>query len=141
MITLGGERVKTSVRVSPQIVLTGGAVLAGDYEVSLPGVYGDDLPLPEANRELVPLLQRLIKLLQEGMPVMMNSAGQVVAGGYSIFGAGEGQVSQLAATQPGGMIGRGGPSQAAGVSYGRESMPRDHMAFPSVACGGRVDLI
>lgn len=66
------------------MVLTGTAVIAGDYEVSLPGVYGDDLPLAESNRELVPLLQRLIKLLQEGTPEMLNTAGQVVSGGYTV---------------------------------------------------------
>ena len=69
-------------------MLTGGATIAGEYEVVLPGIYGDDLPLPESNRELIPLLQRLIRLLQDGMPVLMNSAGQVVAGGYSILGGG-----------------------------------------------------
>lgn len=69
-------------------MLTGGAIIAGEYEVSLLGIYGDDLPLPEANRELLPLLQRLIRLLQEGMPVLMNSAGQVVGGGYSVLGGG-----------------------------------------------------
>jgi len=69
-------------------VLTGGAVIAGEYEVVLPGIYGDDLPLPESNRELLPLLQRLIRLLEEGMPVLMNSAGQVVGGGYAVLGGG-----------------------------------------------------
>lgn len=68
--------------------MTGGAIIAGEYEVTLQGIYGDDLPLPEANRELLPLLQRLIRLLQEGMPVLMNSAGQVVGGGYSVLGGG-----------------------------------------------------
>lgn len=67
---------------------TGGAIVAGEYEVALLGIYGDDLPLPEANRELLPLLQRLIRLLEEGMPVLMNSAGQVVGGGYSVIGGG-----------------------------------------------------
>ena len=62
--------------------------MAGEYEVALLGIYGDDLPLPEANRELLPLLQRLIRLLEEGMPVLMNSAGQVVGGGYSVLGGG-----------------------------------------------------
>ena len=71
-----------------QLVLTGGAVIAGEYEVALLGIYGDDLPLPEANRELLPLLQRLIRLLEEGMPVLMNSAGQVVGGGYAVLGGG-----------------------------------------------------
>lgn len=68
--------------------MTGGAIVAGEYEVALLGIYGDDLPLPEANRELLPLLQRLIRLLEEGMPVLMNSAGQVVGGGYSVLGGG-----------------------------------------------------
>lgn len=68
--------------------MTGGAIIAGEYEVTLLGIYGDDLPLPEANRELLPLLQRLIRLLEEGMPVLMNSAGQVVGGGYSVLGGG-----------------------------------------------------
>lgn len=68
--------------------MTGGAIIAGEYEVALLGIYGDDLPLPEANRELLPLLQRLIRLLEEGMPVLMNSAGQVVGGGYSVLGGG-----------------------------------------------------
>ena len=67
-----------------QLVLTGGAIIAGEYEVALQGIYGDDLPLPEANRELLPLLQRLIRLLEEGMPVLMNSAGQVVGGGHTV---------------------------------------------------------
>lgn len=71
-----------------QLILTGGAVIAGEYEVILPGIYGDDLPLPESNRELLPLLQRLIRLLEEGMPVLMNSAGQVVGGGYAVLGGG-----------------------------------------------------
>lgn len=63
-------------------------MVAGEYEVSLFGIYGDDLPLPESNRELLPLLQRLIRLLEEGMPVLMNSAGQVVGGGYAVIGGG-----------------------------------------------------
>lgn len=63
-------------------------MVAGEYEVSLYGIYGDDLPLPESNRELLPLLQRLIRLLEEGMPVLMNSAGQVVGGGYAVIGGG-----------------------------------------------------
>lgn len=81
-------RFSTCTYFTPQLVLTGGAIIAGEYEVSLLGIYGDDLPLPEANRELLPLLQRLIRLLQEGMPVLMNSAGQVVGGGYSVLGGG-----------------------------------------------------
>ena len=68
--------------------MTGGAIVAGEYEVALLGIYGDDLPLPAANREILPLLQRLIRLLEEGMPVLMNSAGQVVGGGYSVLGGG-----------------------------------------------------
>ena len=63
-------------------------MIAGEYEVTLSGIYGDDLPLPESNRELLPLLQRLIRLLEEGMPVLMNSAGQVVGGGYAVLGGG-----------------------------------------------------
>ena len=63
-------------------------MIAGEYEVALQGIYGDDLPLPESNRELLPLLQRLIRLLEEGMPVLMNSAGQVVGGGYAVLGGG-----------------------------------------------------
>lgn len=85
------------------MVLTGTAVVAGDYEVSLPGVYGDDLPLAETNRELVPLLQRLIKLLQDGAPEMLNTAGQLVSGGYAMISGGtytKGHVTSEAAVQP-----------------------------------------
>ena len=84
--------------------------MAGDYEVSLPGVYGDDMPLPETNRELVPLLQRLIKLLQEGAPVMLNTAGQVVSGGYAMVGGGT--YTQASAT--GGAVGQPGMSVTGG---------------------------
>ena len=84
--------------------------MAGDYEVSLPGVYGDDMPLPETNRELVPLLQRLIKLLQEGAPVMLNTAGQVVSGGYAMVGGGT--YTQVSAT--GGAVGQPGMSVTGG---------------------------
>lgn len=100
------------------MVLTGGAVLAGDYAVTLPGIYGDDLPLPETNRELIPLLQRLIKLLQEGMPVMMNSAGQIVAGGYSVLGSGEGKITQLTSTHQGMILGPATQASAGGVARG-----------------------
>ena len=74
-------------------MLTGGATIAGEYEVALLGIYGDDMPLPESNRELLPLLQRLIRLLEEGMPVLMNSAGQVVGGGYAVLGGGANVIS------------------------------------------------
>lgn len=59
--------------------------MAGDYGVSLLGIYGDDIPLPETNRELVPLIQKLIKLLEEGghiapggAPPMMMQPGMRV---------------------------------------------------------------
>ena len=69
-----------------QFVLTGGVVTAGDFDVTLSGIYGDDLPLPETNRELIPLMKKIIELLEEGAPVMVSNSGQVVSGGTSYMG-------------------------------------------------------
>ena len=102
------------------MVLTGTAVVAGDYDVSLPGVYGDDLPLAETNRELVPLLQRLIKLLQEGTPEMLNTAGQVVSGGFAMISGGtftKGPVTTEAPVQPVKAVVGGGAVPLTGKYY------------------------
>ena len=60
--------------------------MAGDYEVSLLGIYGDDIPLPETNREMIPLLQKLIKLLQEGGYAVPSGAPQILPqAGFTIL--------------------------------------------------------
>lgn len=58
--------------------------MAGDYDVSLLGIYGDDIPLPETNRELVPLLQKLIKLLEEGGYVIPGGAPAMLQPGMKM---------------------------------------------------------
>lgn len=47
------------------MILGGEGVYAGDFSFLLSGVYGDDIQLSEANSELIPLLKRVIALLQE----------------------------------------------------------------------------
>ena len=48
-----------------QLILGGEGAYTGDFSLLLNGVYGDDIHLSEANSELIPLLKRVIALLQE----------------------------------------------------------------------------
>ena len=47
------------------MIFGGEGVYTGDFSFLLSGVYGDDIQLSEANSELIPLLKRVIALLQE----------------------------------------------------------------------------
>ena len=47
------------------MILGGEGLYAGDFSFLLNGVYGDDIQPSEANSELIPLLKRVIALLQE----------------------------------------------------------------------------
>ena len=46
------------------MILSGEGAYTGDFSLLLNGVYGDDIQLSEANSELIPLLKRVIALLQ-----------------------------------------------------------------------------
>ena len=48
-----------------QLILGGEGAYTGDFSLLLNGVYGDDIQLSEASSELIPLLKRVIALLQE----------------------------------------------------------------------------
>jgi hypothetical protein len=55
-------------------VLTGEVIVAGSYDCTLPGVYGDgDLTSASSNRELLPLLKQLIAMLESGGPFVLSS--------------------------------------------------------------------
>jgi hypothetical protein len=47
-----------------QLILSGEGTYTGDFSLLLNGVYGDDIQLSETNSELIPLLKRVIALLQ-----------------------------------------------------------------------------
>ena len=58
-------------------VLTGNLAIAGDYDCTLVGIYGDlDLSLQQGaiNEEMVPLLKQLIALLESGQSFVMAPA-------------------------------------------------------------------
>ena len=51
--------------VEAKTLLSGACILAGDYDASLSGAYGDNISSPSSNREIIPLLEHLIKLIEE----------------------------------------------------------------------------
>ncbi len=54
-------------------VLTGELFIAGDYDCMLGGIYGEtDLTSTSSNHELVPLLKKLIEMLQSGKPFVLS---------------------------------------------------------------------
>ena len=57
-------------------VLTGHAHLAGDYDTSVSGFFDRDLASDGSNRELVPLLEKLIELMESGGTGALASAVQ-----------------------------------------------------------------
>jgi len=60
---------------------------AGDYDASIPGVYGEpNLTSEESSREIIPLLQKLIKTIEENGPLPQWLGGQ--AGGVGIKASG-----------------------------------------------------
>ncbi|KAH3750553.1 hypothetical protein DPMN_185080 [Dreissena polymorpha] len=57
-----------------KVVLTHSALLAGDYDAQLSGVYGDAATTEtEKDSELVPLLKQLIAMLESGGPFYLSS--------------------------------------------------------------------
>lgn len=57
-----------------KVVLTHSALLAGDYDAQLSGVYGDAAnSQAEQDSELVPLLKQLIAMLESGGPFYLSS--------------------------------------------------------------------
>ena len=59
--------------VESKLVLTRAALLAGDYDAQLSGVYGDVASSGEQDSELVPLLKQLIAMLESGGPFYLSS--------------------------------------------------------------------
>ena len=56
-----------------KVVLTRSALLAGDYDAQLTGVYGDADSTGNQDSELVPLLRQLIAMLESGGPFFLSS--------------------------------------------------------------------
>jgi hypothetical protein len=58
-----------------KVVLTHSALLAGDYDAQLSGVYGDaaSTSVMEQDSELVPLLKQLIAMLESGGPFYLST--------------------------------------------------------------------
>lgn len=56
-----------------KLVLTHEALLAGDYDCQLSGVYGDVENTGEKDSELIPLLKQLIAMLESGGPFTLSS--------------------------------------------------------------------
>ncbi|XP_013391352.1 uncharacterized protein LOC106159584 [Lingula anatina] len=100
-----------------KVVLTGLAVLAGDYDCTLPGVYGEmDLTSSSSDRELVPLLKQLISMLESGGPFVLTSEMLNLLGG-NITNL---NINRAAAARP----------PAAGAEGGQSK--RDHPPTPKV---------
>ncbi|KAK3082981.1 hypothetical protein FSP39_010678 [Pinctada imbricata] len=59
--------------VESKLVLTHAALLAGDYDAQLSGVYGDIGSSGEQDSELIPLLKQLIAMLESGGPFLLSS--------------------------------------------------------------------
>jgi len=59
--------------VEAKVVLTHAALLAGDYDAQLSGVYGDaESSTSEKESELVPLIKQLIAMLESGGPFYLS---------------------------------------------------------------------
>ena len=56
-----------------KVVLTRSALLAGDYDAQLTGVYGDADSTGNQDSELIPLLRQLIAMLESGGPFYLSS--------------------------------------------------------------------
>ncbi|XP_070551144.1 golgin subfamily A member 6-like protein 25 isoform X1 [Ptychodera flava] len=62
-----------------KVVLTNAAMLAGDYDATIPGVYGEDnIPSASSNKEIIPLLKQLLAMLERGahFTLMLGGEGQ-----------------------------------------------------------------
>ena len=55
-----------------QAVLGNTAVLAGDYDACISGVYGDTSS-SESSREIIPLLKQLINMLEKGVNFTLSA--------------------------------------------------------------------
>ena len=74
-----------------QIILNNDAYLAGDYDSIIPGVYGEpNLSSDESSREVIPLLQKLIKVIEESgpPPQLLNQLPPGVQFNQGTFGVG-----------------------------------------------------
>ena len=58
--------------VHMQLVLGNTAVLAGDYDACISGVYGDTSS-SESSREIIPLLKQLINMLEKGVNFTLSA--------------------------------------------------------------------
>ena len=86
-----------------KMVLTHEALLAGDFDCQLSGVYGDVENTGEKDSELIPLLKQLIAMLESGGPFTLSSellnlinSGKNIAGSQNTtnitnMGQGQGQ--------------------------------------------------
>ena len=55
-----------------QMVLLNTAVMAGDYDACISGVYGDTSST-ESSREIIPLLKQLINMLEKGVNFTLSA--------------------------------------------------------------------
>lgn len=81
---------------------------AGDYDALIPGVYGEpNLSSDESSREIIPLLQRLIKVIEESgpLPEWAGAMQQALGGAQGMPGA----------MQFGGGTFAGDPAQRVGI--------------------------
>ena len=63
-----------------QALLTSSVYRAGDFDAILPGSYGDNIPSTESSRELIPLLQKLIRIIGESGPLTATQVGTLIGG-------------------------------------------------------------
>ncbi|EDV28435.1 uncharacterized protein TRIADDRAFT_51343 [Trichoplax adhaerens] len=62
-------------------LLSGACILAGDYDASISGAYGDNVSSPSSNREIIPLLEHLIKLIEENGIKQYVTTNNIVSDG------------------------------------------------------------
>ena len=61
-------------------MLTSSVYHAGDYDATLPGSYGDNIATSESSRELIALLQKLIKVISENGPISAVELAPLIGG-------------------------------------------------------------
>ena len=62
------------------MLLSSSTYRAGDFDANLPGAYGDNITSPESTREITPLLQKLIKVIEEKGPIVAGHSTIATAG-------------------------------------------------------------
>lgn len=70
-----------------QIILNNTEYHAGDFDANIPGVFGEpNLSSEESSREIIPLLQKLIKTIEENGPLPQWASGQASGVGIRATG-------------------------------------------------------